>query len=203
MGCVLCGKCGAVEDDNKTVTPPPSVLDSIMQLPRGSSASLSLDSFKVKGILGIGGFGLVREVHYRGGKYALKSMCKHDLLQRGHGTYVTTMPYLTLSSNAQRSQLNSHVVGVHSVFLEVQTLQFVKTLRPALRRFLCNLHLAFQDDRYVYICVDLCSRGDLRANLSRTAGHRFSEPVARFYIAQVFIALHGIITDAQILYVQL
>ena len=123
-------------------------------------------SLRVKDVLGVGGFGLVREVHLPGlgdPAFAMKSVSKRDLLRR--------------------------TSGVQSVFQEVQALRILQMSRSRARRFVCQLHLAFQDSRYVYLVLDLCPGGDLRCNLNRALGHRFSESLSRFFFAQVVLAL--------------
>lgn len=55
--------------------------------------------------------------------------------------------------------------------------------------FICNLHYAFQDERCIYLVLDLCKGGDLRYNLRNSPSNRFSEERARFYFCQILLAL--------------
>ena len=146
MGCAVCSGADA---DVKTAALAPTLVEDLV----------------IRDVLGVGGFGLVREVHFLGSEdaFAMKSVSKRDLLCRSN--------------------------GIQAVFQELHALQVLRLAPPDKRRFVCQLHLAFQDDRFVYLVLDLCPGGDMRCNLNRTLGHRFSESVARFFAAQVFLAL--------------
>jgi serine/threonine protein kinase len=72
--------------------------------------------------------------------------------------------------------------GLVSIFTELKILASIS------HTFICNSHYAFQDEAYLYLVLDLARGGDLRYNLSASGG-RFSETRAKFYIAQVILAL--------------
>jgi serine/threonine protein kinase len=55
--------------------------------------------------------------------------------------------------------------------------------------FICNVHYAFQDGAHLYMVLDLALGGDLRYNLSKSLGGKFTENVGRFYVAQLILAL--------------
>jgi serine/threonine protein kinase len=60
---------------------------------------------------------------------------------------------------------------------------------------LVNMHYAFQDDRHLYIVMDVCLGGDLHYQLSSSPTKSFSEDVARFYAASLVVCLsymHGV-----------
>lgn len=161
MGCAL---CSGQMNEEISAAKTSSLLDACVFEDNGHVSA----RLKVKEVLGVGGFGLVREVQLPGEvdpsqSFAMKSVSKHDLLCRSS--------------------------GVQSVFQELQALRILQLSRHRANRFICQLHLAFQDSRYVYLVLDLCPGGDLRCNLNRALGHRFSESIARFFFAQVVLAL--------------
>ncbi|KAF9923403.1 hypothetical protein FBU30_006537 [Linnemannia zychae] len=61
--------------------------------------------------------------------------------------------------------------------------QILETLDHA---FVVNMRFAFQDDEYMYMCMDLMMGGDLRFHLNRK---QFREEVVRFWIAELCLAL--------------
>lgn len=73
--------------------------------------------------------------------------------------------------------------GTESVFTELRALTELSS------PFICNSHYAFQDDFFLYIVLDLALGGDLRFNLRHSVKTRFSEDRARFYTAQMILAL--------------
>jgi serine/threonine protein kinase len=75
-----------------------------------------------------------------------------------------------------------------------------KTERKVLARldhpFLMKLHYAFQTTEKLFLVLDYCPGGELFFHLSRY--RRFQEPVARFYVAELMLAIghlhkHGVI----------
>ncbi|KAG0328605.1 hypothetical protein BG000_000410 [Podila horticola] len=52
--------------------------------------------------------------------------------------------------------------------------------------FVANMRFAFQDDEYMYMCMDLMMGGDLRFHLNRKT---FGEDVVRFWIAELCSAV--------------
>ncbi|KAG0340527.1 hypothetical protein BG004_006363, partial [Podila humilis] len=53
--------------------------------------------------------------------------------------------------------------------------------------FLVNMRFAFQDDEYMYMCMDLMMGGDLRFHTNRKS---FGEDVVRFWIAEMCSAIN-------------
>ncbi|KAF9911765.1 hypothetical protein EC991_002493 [Linnemannia zychae] len=53
--------------------------------------------------------------------------------------------------------------------------------------FMVNMRFAFQDDEYMYMCMDLMMGGDLRFHMNRRA---FGEDVVRFWIAEICSAVN-------------
>ncbi|KAL1917445.1 uncharacterized protein VTP21DRAFT_3838 [Calcarisporiella thermophila] len=52
--------------------------------------------------------------------------------------------------------------------------------------FVCNLRFAFQDDEYMYMCMDLMLGGDLRFHICRS---KFDEEVVKFWVAELACAV--------------
>ncbi|KAG0327155.1 hypothetical protein BGZ99_008245 [Dissophora globulifera] len=52
--------------------------------------------------------------------------------------------------------------------------------------FVVNMRFAFQDDEYMYMCMDLMMGGDLRFHMNR---RNFDEDVIRFWIAEISSAI--------------
>ena len=116
--------------------------------------------------IGIGGFGLVRlACKLSAGPdymdvFAIKSISKKNVLARSS--------------------------GIASVFNELACLKLLSAVNSP---FICNIQYAFQNDRYLFLCMSYCSGGDLRYNLKLQPGHRFPEGICRFYIAQCLLAV--------------
>ncbi|KAJ1616720.1 kinase-like domain-containing protein, partial [Pavlovales sp. CCMP2436] len=71
-------------------------------------------------------------------------------------------------------------------------------LRAVSHPFVLSLVSAFQDERWAYIVTELAPGGDLFGLLQRQPYCRLSEPAARFYCAELVVAiewlhLHGVI----------
>jgi len=119
--------------------------------------------------IGVGGFGLVRlacKITSAGpdddylNVFAIKSISKKSVLDR--------------------------TSGPTAVFNELACLKLLsKTKSP----FIANICYAFQDSTYLFLTMQYCPGGDMRYNLKLQPGHRFAEAVARFYIAQCFVAI--------------
>ncbi|KAG0039386.1 hypothetical protein BGZ82_008486 [Podila clonocystis] len=62
--------------------------------------------------------------------------------------------------------------------------QILETLDHA---FVVNMRFAFQDDEYMYMCMDLMMGGDLRFHTNRKS---FGEEVVRFWIAEMSSAIN-------------
>ena len=114
-------------------------------------------------IIGLGGFGLIREVvkqsgSDRGTVYALKSLSKASVIKRS--------------------------TGPSAVLTELKALALLKDCN-----FVCNIQYAFQDSAFLYMVMDMARGGDMRYNLKVAPQNRFTESAARFYFSQVAIAL--------------
>lgn len=55
--------------------------------------------------------------------------------------------------------------------------------------FVLTLHASFQDSGRLYLLVDWCPGNHFLKVARRMPNHRFTESVARFYIAEVVLAL--------------
>ena len=119
--------------------------------------------------IGVGGFGLVRlacKITSAGPEedylnvFAIKSIAKKSVLDRSSGPT--------------------------AVFNELACL---KLLSGAKSPFIANICYAFQNDKYLFLAMLYCPGGDMRYNLKLQPGHRFTEAIARFYIAQCFLAI--------------
>lgn len=136
----------------------------VMNVTTEQSMTVDLNSFSPpRRVLGLGGFGCVR---------ATKKLAGRDR---------NTMYALkSLSKHAvlQRSS------GVSSVLAELRSLALLVDAP-----FIANVHYAFQDASFLYMVIDLAIGGDMRYNLKCAPYYRFSENRARFYIAQLMLAV--------------
>jgi serine/threonine protein kinase len=55
--------------------------------------------------------------------------------------------------------------------------------------FVLNLKYSFTHDKSLFLVIELCNGGDLQFHLQEVRSHRFSEERARFYAAEVILAL--------------
>ena len=140
-------------------------------------------------VLGLGGFGCVRETTKVAGKdkgkrYALKSLAKQAVLARSSGV------------SSVLSELRALAVLVDAPFVCCVHYAFqVRRMRFLIGLLLLNSpQLSRQDDAFLFMVLDLAVGGDMRFNLKCAPYYRFSEMRARFYIAQVVLAVgacHG------------
>ncbi|KAG0081430.1 hypothetical protein BGZ90_008416, partial [Linnemannia elongata] len=77
----------------------------------------------------------------------------------------------------------AQVIRMDAVRNILRERQILETLDHA---FIVNMRFAFQDDEYMYMCMDLMMGGDLRFHLNRK---QFGEDVVRFWIAELCSAL--------------
>ncbi|KAF9578392.1 hypothetical protein BGW38_005832 [Lunasporangiospora selenospora] len=77
----------------------------------------------------------------------------------------------------------SQVIKMDAVRNVLRERQILETLDHA---FVVNMRFAFQDDEYMYMCMDLMMGGDLRFHLNRK---QFGEDVVRFWIAELCAAV--------------
>ncbi|GJJ76768.1 serine/threonine kinase 32 [Entomortierella parvispora] len=77
----------------------------------------------------------------------------------------------------------AQVIKMDAVRNVLRERQILETLDHA---FVVNMRFAFQDDEYMYMCMDLMMGGDLRFHLNRK---QFGEDVVRFWIAEMAFAI--------------
>jgi serine/threonine protein kinase len=116
-----------------------------------------------KKLLGVGGFGLVR------------------LAFKGTGDDKSRPYALKTMSKAAVLKRNS---GIPAIMTELHALILLNN-----HPFICNAKYAFQDMSFLYLVLDLVPGGDMRYNIRQAPNNKFSESVAKFYIAQVLIAV--------------
>jgi serine/threonine protein kinase len=79
------------------------------------------------------------------------------------------------------------------VILERNHVAMVMKERNLLSRLHCpqlvNMHYAFQDQKNLYIIMDVCLGGDLHYQLSHSPSRCFSEEQAKFYVASIILCL--------------
>lgn len=113
--------------------------------------------------IGVGGFGLVRQVKKltgpdKGVEYAMKSMSKDTILKRSS--------------------------GAASVCTELRCLVLLSE-----SPYVCRVYYAFQSPSHLFMVLELARGGDIRHCLRSTQRSRFSEAAARHIICQVLVAL--------------
>ncbi|KAF9416579.1 hypothetical protein BGZ94_010175 [Podila epigama] len=77
----------------------------------------------------------------------------------------------------------AQVIKMDAVRNVLREREILETLDHA---FVVNMRFAFQDDEYMYMCMDLMMGGDLRFHLNRKL---FGEDVVRFWIAELCSAV--------------
>eukprot|EP00747_Dinoflagellata_sp_TGD_P166508 gnl/TRDRNA2_/TRDRNA2_189390_c0_seq1.p1 gnl/TRDRNA2_/TRDRNA2_189390_c0~~gnl/TRDRNA2_/TRDRNA2_189390_c0_seq1.p1 ORF type:complete len:483 (+),score=121.60 gnl/TRDRNA2_/TRDRNA2_189390_c0_seq1:146-1450(+) len=128
---------------------------------------LSRDDFKVLELLGSGAYGEVKLVEsIRDGElYAMKAVEKADIRERR---------FVGDSKAVERAQAERDI-GVAA--------------RNWKCPFIVELIAAFQTPEKLYFVYEFCPGGELLGLLNRQPGGRFPEPAARFYLAEVSLAL--------------
>jgi serine/threonine protein kinase len=114
-------------------------------------------------VIGIGGFGMVR-----------------------HAIKVTGNDRKTLFAvkSLSKAVILKRSSGLAAVMTELRALALLVD-----SKFICNIHYAFQDEKFLYMVISLAAGGDLRFALKFSQHCRFSESKAQFYIAQVILAV--------------
>ena len=74
--------------------------------------------------------------------------------------------------------------SVHNLIIELDCLKRIKS------DFVVNLNYALQDDRNLYLVMDLMPGGDLWHQYWKNKG--FEEPVCKFFIACLILALEAV-----------
>ena len=141
---------------------PSEIEDSRKKSNYPNSNEIDLSHFVLQNVLGQGGFGVVR---------VAKKLSGPDKGQ------LYAIKCLSKKTVLQRSS------GPSSVLTELQALALLDS------PFISNSHYAFQNPVSLFLVVDLALGGDLRYNLKYDARNKFSEDRAKFYIAQVLLAL--------------
>lgn len=126
-----------------------------------ASEPVSKRSFEIERVIGQGGFGKVNAV----------------VKCRGYDKGI----WYAMKTLSKRAILNRNHVSM------------VMRERNLLAKLHCpqlvNMHYAFQDDRHLYIVMDVCLGGDLHYQLQHSPTKSFSEDVARFYAASLIVCL--------------
>ena len=73
---------------------------------------------------------------------------------------------------------------MHNLIIELDCLKRIKS------DFVVNLNYALQDDRNLYLVMDLMPGGDLWHQYWKNKG--FEEPVCKFFIACLILALEAV-----------
>jgi len=58
--------------------------------------------------------------------------------------------------------------------------------------FICNIHYAFQNERYLFLIMDVALGGDIRFHLNHERHHCFNESRSQVYVASIILALEYI-----------
>lgn len=122
-------------------------------------ADLQLRDMKIRGTMGVGGFGRVELVQHKTRPelvFALKYMKKADIVYQGQ---------------------KDHVINERNIQMSCDS------------RFIVSLYRTFQDRKYLYLLQETCLGGDLFGHLQRQKNHCFDEKQARFYAGCVLEAL--------------
>ena len=120
---------------------------------------INIDSFELEGVVGKGGFGIVKAAIKRTSMewFAIKIVSKDQILKKRD--------------------------GVSSMFNELRILSQL----PESQLWM-YLHWAFTDQRHCYLVSDLISGGDMRYHLANL-GRTFTEKEAKFYLASLLLAV--------------
>lgn len=135
-----------------------------------SSSATSVADFELMRVIGRGTYGKVMQVRNRsnGDILAMKVLKKENVFARG---------------DAKDLQ---HTIAERNVLAMLSQHQ---------HPFVLGLRGAFHTPAKLYLLLDFCNGGDLYGLLSRTKEKRLSEPSARFYAMELFLAiehLHGL-----------
>lgn len=130
---------------------------------RAMRARVSANSFVKLKTIGHGAFGVVALVREResGQLYAMKQLRKTDMLRKGQEGHVRAERDLMTSASGRGSES---------------------------RRWIVNLIYSFQDTDHLYLIMEFMGGGDLLNLLIEK--DIFKEDFARFYIAEMIMAIH-------------
>ena len=131
-------------------------------IPDYNKECVDLSHFEMNRVLGRGGFGVVN------------ACLKFSPPFRDQWFAVKTLSKATVLKTRS---------GAPSVMTELTALSRLNS------RFICNAYYAFQDEFNLYLVLDVCLGGDLRFNLNHAPRKRLSRERARFYTAQLVLAL--------------
>ena len=129
-----------------------------------TTEELSVSSFLISNVIGIGGFGLVR--------VAIRAGSHHD------------KALLAIKSISKESVVRRSTNGLKAVLNELDAMCILKGCP-----FISEMKYAFQDAIFLYLVTSCYLGGDLRYNMKATKLCRFPEATAKFYIVQVLLAL--------------
>jgi len=134
---------------------------AISSKPKWNLKQVDLTHFDVQRVIGKGGFGKVNAV------------IKISQPMKGQWFAMKALKKNYICDNN----------GYKEVFWEMEI------LRDLNHPFICNVHYAFQDRKYLYLVMDVALGGDMRYVLFHSKDRHFSEDAAKIYIASVIIAL--------------
>ncbi|KAK2497522.1 hypothetical protein MC885_002418 [Smutsia gigantea] len=153
---------------------------------RLKEARLQRDDFEILKVIGRGAFSEVAVVKMKqtGQVYAMKIMNKWDMLKRGEvrgGDWKCRALRIPLPPPA-----SAPGAPQVSCFREERDV-----LVNGDRRWITQLHFAFQDENYLYLVMEYYVGGDLLTLLSKF-GERIPAEMARFYLAEIVMAIDSV-----------
>ncbi|XP_039634255.1 myotonin-protein kinase isoform X4 [Perca fluviatilis] len=136
------------------------------------------EDFNILKVIGRGTFSEVAVARMRSTQqvYALKIMNKWDMLRRGE---VHPHKPVLIFMNKKTTKMTACYQEEREVLLKGD------------RRWITELHYSFQDDNYLYLVMDYYVGGDLLTLLSKF-GDRIPEDMARFYLAEMVMAIDSV-----------
>ncbi len=139
----------------------------------------------VERVIGQGGFGKVNAVVKRKGAGVTLPLFFFISFAKGDS--------ILFFAGFDRDQWYAMKTLTKAIILEKNHVSMVMKERNLLARLHCpqlvNMHYAFQDERNLYIVMDLCLGGDLHFQLTQLPSRRFPEHQARFYVASIILCL--------------
>lgn len=149
---------------------------------RQSPSKVGLDSFRILSVIGKGSFGKVFLVQMKGRNsfYAMKVLRKENIIKRNQVSSSLAIFLRTVDNGACLSSS----LQVEHTRTERQVLGYVR------HPFVVGLNYAFQTIDKLYFVLDFCAGGELFYHLGQVG--KFPEPRAKFYAAEITLALEYI-----------
>jgi len=154
-------------------------------------------------VLGRGSFGKVFLVQKKSNKkyYALKTLKKEEILQRGHIDNALSKIHSNLPLFLRKlhhicdfsSSFQNLCIRCHNLFLAEKNV-----LQHAHNPFVVRLRYSFQNDTTLYLVMDFCPGGELFNQLKKKG--RFDEESTKFYAAETILALQYLHEELDIIY---